>query len=218
MSPDPDTTPDGKSATPTETEIRSALEGLKKSSLSQARIAKAAKLLLDYHPILTDHMEPKDLINDAVVAILDGRRDWDRSRIDFPTFLIGVMRSLASNESRKAKETRPRYVRESDLEDSGTSDGREGFLASVPADTPTPENQLINEQDEAEADALIAIVRAQLSDDPDVLRVLELELDGVSKKAIRDRIGMESKRFWTIDRRIVRAFEAAAKWRNSHDQ
>lgn len=95
LSKDPGAKPDETPATPTETEIRSALEGLKKSSLSQQRVAKAAKLLLDYHPILADHMEPNDLINDAVLAILEGRRDWDMANVDFPMFLIGVMRSLA---------------------------------------------------------------------------------------------------------------------------
>lgn len=217
MSTDSDAKPDGQPAIPTETEIRSALEALRKSALQQQRVALAAKLLLDYYPILGDQMEPKDLEGMAIVAILEGRRDWDGSRVDFPTFLIGVMRSLAYNEARKAHETRPRYVRESDLDHPGTSDEREGFLASLPADTPTPEQKLIKDEEGAEKDALIAIIRAQVSDDPDAIRVLELELDGISKKEIRERLGMESTRFWTIDTRIVRAFKAAAKRRGNHD-
>lgn len=217
MSIDPDAKPDGQPEIPTETEIRSALEGLRKSAGLRQRVAAAAKLLLDYYPILGDQMEPKDLESMAILAIFEGRRDWDRSRVDFPTFLIGVMRSLAYNEARKARETRPRYVHEADLGPPQTSDEREGFLESVPADTPTPEMKLIKDEEEAEKDALIAIIRAQLSDDPEAIRVLELELDGISKKEIRGRLEIETTRFWTIDTRIVRAFKAAAKRRRNHD-
>jgi DNA-directed RNA polymerase specialized sigma24 family protein len=217
LSKDPGAKPDETPATPTETEIRSALEGLRRSNEQQQRVAKVARLLFAYYPILADNMEPGDLIHEAVVAVLEGRRDWDMANVDFPMFLIGVMRSLAYNEARKAHETRPRYVRESDLEHPESSDDREGFLASVPADTPSPEKELIKNEEEAEEEALLAIIQAQLSDDPEVMRVLELELEGVPKREIRERLRMESKQFWTIDRRILRTFEVAAKQRRNHD-
>ncbi len=76
---------------------------------------------------------------------------------------------------------------------------------------------MIKDEEEAEEDALLAIIQAQLSDDPDVMRVLELELEGVPKREIRERLRMESKQFWTIDRRIARTFEAAANRRRNHD-
>src|SRR5215813_8147516 len=38
-----------------------------------------------------------DLLSDAIIATLEGRRKWFKAKVDFLSFLKGVMRSLASH-------------------------------------------------------------------------------------------------------------------------
>ena len=46
----------------------------------------------------------------AAIAFLE-RRNWNKEKVDFTKFFIGVMQSLAYNEARKVAETQPQYVR-----------------------------------------------------------------------------------------------------------
>ncbi len=39
-------------------------------------------------------LSPEDLIQDAMMAILDGRRKWPKNRVDFVKLLLGVNQSL----------------------------------------------------------------------------------------------------------------------------
>src|SRR5688500_11722517 len=38
-----------------------------------------------------------DLLSDAIIATLEGRRKWIKANVEFVPFLLGVMKSLASH-------------------------------------------------------------------------------------------------------------------------
>ncbi len=40
---------------------------------------------------------PQDLLSDALIAVLEGRRKWHRSQVDIFTLLKGTIRSLSSH-------------------------------------------------------------------------------------------------------------------------
>ncbi len=47
-----------------------------------------------------------DILSDAIIAVLEGRRKWIKDNCDFMTFLKGVMRSITSHiRSGKAVDT-----------------------------------------------------------------------------------------------------------------
>src|SRR4030095_8155185 len=76
-------------------EIESAIQALKPGEL--VRIRKFA-----YRRYWTlgrrgAGMSPEDLIQDAMMAILDGRRKWLKGRVDFVKLLVGVIQSLSSH-------------------------------------------------------------------------------------------------------------------------
>ena len=82
-----------------------------------------------------------DILSDAIIAILEGRRKWVKDNCDFMTFLKGVMRSMTSH-IRKGKAVdafdtiAPNPVNEQD-------DG-EDFVERIPTQAPVdPERQLL---------------------------------------------------------------------------
>jgi hypothetical protein len=42
-------------------------------------------------------LNPEDLISSAILGVLSGQRGWDAERVDLPTLLCGVMRSVVSH-------------------------------------------------------------------------------------------------------------------------
>jgi hypothetical protein len=83
--------------------------------------------------------------------------------------------------------------------------------------TPDPEQALLEKEHEAERLTKIALLRAQLADDREIARIFELQLEGLSKREIRERLGMASTRFWTADRRLTRRIEQIIERLRTHD-
>jgi hypothetical protein len=66
-------------------------------------------------------VDPKEIFNEAIARVLDGRRHWQPRRVDFVGLLIGVIKSIEFEWREQAK--RPENpVLETDLSDSN-SDG-----------------------------------------------------------------------------------------------
>lgn len=201
----------------TESEIRTAIQTLSGAPEAQ-KIAVAAQFLLDKHPVLKATVEPADLIQDAFTAILEGRRKWSLKRVQFHWLVVGVMKSLVFNLTRKANETQPQLISESEFQDQDDSSGNKNFLENVPSSQATPEGIRIAIEDDAEEQAVIAIIRAQFEPGDDALKIFELLLDRLRKQEIKLKLGMDDKRFWAADRRLTRSIQTHATRRNNHDK
>lgn len=202
--------PKGPAAT--EEEVREALKALD-DELHQ-RLATAAKSILARHPRLTE-LGPRDLINLAAQRALEGRRKWYPEGIDFLGFVIGAMRSLASNATRIAAKTEIQTVSFEDLYLEG-EDGDREFLENVPSESLTPEEQLVEAEDQARQDAALLVVRAQIVGDAAASAILDLLLDGLQKREIRAKLGMTDTEFWSADRKLTRIIERAARLENQN--
>jgi len=83
-------------ATPaTKQEIEQAIE-----ALTTAQLVRLQKIAAYRHRSLGTRGAGRnegDLLSDAIIATLEGRRKWFKANVDFVTFIKGVMRSLASH-------------------------------------------------------------------------------------------------------------------------
>src|SRR5690349_5849511 len=76
-------------------EIEQAIEGL-----TEAELVRLQKIATFRHRSLGTRGAGRnegDLLSDAIIAVLEGRRKWFKEKVDFMGFLQGVMRSLASH-------------------------------------------------------------------------------------------------------------------------
>ena len=198
-------------------EVRDALRSL--SEPDHRRLTKAARLFMRFHPILAGEHEAGDLLQIAVLAALQGTRKWPKNRVDFVKFLAEAMRSIASNESRRLCEGMQTHTVPETEGRSADVDVREAdALESAVSSTSNPEQVLLQKEHDAERLTKIALLRAQLADDQEIARIFELQLAGLSKREIRERLGMDSTRFWTADRRLTRRIEQIIERLRTHDR
>lgn len=182
----------------TKEEILSAIENQIKNPSS--KISALAYWILNKHPSIKAHMSVEELLHETYIAAL-GSRTWKKSEIDFETFIGGVMRSLASNESRKAKHTLP------DITYFENDEKHESDLDTVTAEKiHSPEEAAIQREDAATNDEQLAKLRAMLG--PNELKILNMILEGeLPKSEIKITLGMTEKQFRAADRRLIRAIE-----------
>jgi hypothetical protein len=217
MASDEEPQPDPGEPVASPDEVRDALRGL--SEPDHRRLAKAARLFMRFHPALAGEYEAGDLLQMAVLAALQGTRKWPKNRVAFVKFLAETMRSIASNESRKLRKGMQTHTLPEGEGGSADVDVREAdALESTVSKMSNPEQALLQKEHEAERLTKIALLRAQLADDQEIARIFELQLAGLSKRAIRERLGMDSTRFWSADRRLTRRIEQLIQRLRTHDR
>jgi RNA polymerase sigma-70 factor (ECF subfamily) len=128
-----------------------------------------------------------DILNEAIVRILDGSRPWPR-RVPLLAFLSGVMRSICDDQWRKAR--RELLVRNGD----GCAPGAPGEEAAA---APDPERTLAAAQALAEVDRLFA-------GDPCALKVIAGLAEGFTPGEIRRMYGMTEPEYDTTRKRMRR--------------
>lgn len=198
-----------------EEEIREGLQDL--TPVEKRRLAKAARFLIARYPVLATRMQPGDLQGMAFEKLLDGSRPWPKQSLALVPFLVGSMKSIAYNEARKALNTEPQLVLESDLINPDSPDNTAGHLDSVASPDPNPEELMLHAEEEAFRKAIITLVTAKIGSDQEAVQILKLQLDGYSKADIRKMLSMSDDTFWSKDRKIVRAFESILERRKSND-
>jgi len=187
-------------------EVRDAVRNL--SDPADRRLMKAARLFMRFHPQLANHYEPRDLLHMAVLAALAGDRKWRKTRVDFVKFLAEAMRSIAFNEARKLKGgDQLHLVSEQELRIPGSEGRGHSPFENIADPSPGPENQLANREKEARLQTKLALVKAQLADDPEIAQIFEFQRQGISKRDIRHKLGMTDTQFWSADRKLARRIE-----------
>lgn len=182
----------------TDAEIRAEVEAQTRNP--SPRIYAAARAILNHHPKLKIHTTEEDLIGAAYSSVL-GERNWNKTKVDFIGHFVGVMRSIASDATRKATHTRAQLTyghEEFDEVDSVSTTEQDTDLS--------PEDILIANEEADEQEQRIEKLRELLVNDKDATSILNLLLEhGLSKSEIREKLGMHDKSFWAADRRLQRA-------------
>jgi DNA-directed RNA polymerase specialized sigma24 family protein len=140
-----------------------------------------------------------DLLSDAIIATLEGRRKWFKAKVDFMTFVKGVMRSLASHIRAGMALDAFHEIAPNPVNDE---DDTEDFVEQIPTQAPIdPERQLL-------AGDLDRQVREHFSDDPEVLLIYEAFLEKMKPAEIQSCLGLTEKEYNAAAKRLRRAVRA----------
>ena len=143
-----------------------------------------------------------DILSDAIIAVLEGRRKWIKDNCDFMIFLKGVMRSITSHiRSGKAVDTfdeiAPNPVNK--------QDNAEDFVEQIPTQAPIdPERQLL-------AHDLDKQIRERFKDDPLVLLVYEAFLEKMKPADIQSCLGITENEYNAAAKRLRRTVRGFAE-------
>ena len=208
--------PDAQAATAAQ--VLEAIETMTLGDAARLRGFAASKWRLRGH--LPDGRDGDDLLSAAAMTALAGKRRWNPSKVPFPTFLTGAMRSLA-NHARKARVTDILQVAlsESDLvtpEDAVPLDNISPVDPYVIGSaSPNAEDRMLQEQAQREACELISEFENSHNDDWEALLVIEAWRDGHDGRAIRDELGLSATEYETIVRRLRRKAKIFKRQRNA---
>ena len=164
---------------------------------------------------LPDGTDQDDLLARALKLIIEGRRRWNPNKVSFEGFLMGAMRSLASqSRSAKIKDA----LQGADLETNVTKDpdGPEEFH-TVASSSPDPEASLVQAEEQAAAQALLDEIYSHLGEDWQVRLVIDGWREGHAGPALRANLGLSEREYNTITRRIRRKVGPFREARRSPD-
>ncbi len=146
----------------------------------------------------------EDLVQEAIVALLEQRRHWNPKKVDFVGVVMGAIRSIASNYKAAAK--------------GGGFALPDSQLRSPDSDEDEEAVSLIgNYPDHSAGPEQVAIVSNMLSevyelfvDDPEALVIMDGWRDNMSGTEIIEALEIDRTAYETIARRIRRT--VAAHW------
>lgn len=149
-----------------------------------------------------------DLLQAAIVKVLDGTRRWNKDKVDFVGLLAGIIQSDASHAleryARGGAYMEP--ITESELAQI-TEEGDDcNPLDRIASNSKTPEVELIERESKREYADLVGRVLTMFQDDNQASEVLLHRLDGLNGPEIQKRMGLSKKEYATIDQRIRRGF------------
>ncbi len=183
-----------KEAAATRAEIEAEIEAL--TDDHWVRLKHSADIYVYKLGWKADGRTGDDLMQTALIQLLEDTRRWNKNKVDFFQFLIWAMRSISSNWANTYKKDKT-PVLEADLR----RENKEGKTFS-PLDhehdhTPNPENQLINRQILKKIDGLF-------NDDDRAQMVLEAWKEGCDHAGVRELWDLSQNEYNTIVRRIRR--------------
>lgn len=153
-----------------------------------------------------------DLLSDAVIAILRGRRKWFRENCTFMALLQGVMRSLASH-IRAGKPVDA--FDEIDPSLAGEPNNAEDFLEQLPIQGSVDPEQLLLARDlDKQARDLDKQIRERFADDFVVLLIYEALQDEMKPADIRSALDITENEYHAAAKRLRRAARSFVKGRS----
>jgi hypothetical protein len=179
-------------------EIQGAFEALSTEELYKLELAARACLPG------TEFRDPKELRNEVLVRAISGTRHWPHGEVDFVTFMIMTMSSIADGSRQSPAQRRTRSIDPTQLASVGS---REDSAAEAWA-TPSAEAVQVERDEDGERQSRAA-ADAQLIDkhfesDEGVQYLLMGLKDGQSASEIRDLMGWSSNEYATVRRRLRR--------------
>jgi len=190
-------------------EIAQGVRQLATDKLTLARLQRGALWVLMRTPMLRGACAPEDLLQTALLALLEGRRGWKRDQVDLVGLILGTMRSLAYNNERILRDTTVQTVPMVASAAGEDSDARHAEF-DAPSLALTPEEALLAHQDAAELDDRVNALRALWPLEDPARQILEHLLKGKTKRELRPLLDLSDKEYWSADRRLTRAIDAIA--------
>lgn len=191
-------------------EILRAIEGIGQGDLlrldqfARNRIARIG-------PTAACRREARDLFQEAVTRLMDGRRNWTPAKVDLVGCLLGIIQSIAS-------EWAADYSRNSADQDHAaleceyTSEARpESPFQKVPTDSLNVEQLAIEADIREERKALAHKLEEAFADDEDAGMVMLAWQDGMNGPAIQKELNWTEPEYRTVVRRIKRRAQNIAK-------
>lgn len=137
-------------------------------------------------------IEPEDLINETYKRFLEGKRQWKKGSNFFQTFK-GAMQSIADQEYQNEKKT----VSESRIK----NDKEYSIYESTPDETQNQEEEIIHKQ---EQENFKKISHNLLLDDEVAQNLLDLYLEGYTRKEIMEKLHINDRQYNTIYKKVHR--------------
>lgn len=184
-----------------------------KEPSAKRRLLKAAGYILQTTTILKGRCQPEDLLQEALYAVLMGRRTWKPNSVDFFGLLRGVMKSLAYNQDRSLMTKDKHVVPEAELMAKDEVADGEGLLVSYGNDEESPETLLLAAEKAAGEMGALVVLRAKFPP-PDLAgRILDklAERMGYTLAEIRVSLNVNDREFWSAHRRLTRSIDELNK-------
>lgn len=189
-------------------DVRKAIEALTDADFirlnryAENRIARLG-------PLAGTH-EADDLLQEAVLSLLEeGRRYWRPESVSLPNFLMGTMRSIASNWARKSASGQAPTLAADLVRLSNEGDEPPDFFDSIAAPDPSPEQQLMNNEYQTERE-LIQEIESLVKDDLMATVVLDGMKTSMKGPDIMKALGITEKELRAAQRMIQR--RVRARW------
>jgi hypothetical protein len=187
-------------------DVKHAVEALTREDTERIRQG-AQNRIYWIGPYAANGRNAQELVGEAYERILDGRRWWYKERVDFTQYLLGVIRSIASEwagyHERNKDENLPEFAQLESQLSKIDDDGKEIPPFDYVADTrPSAEQALIRADREAEDEALVKEIEARFAnDDKATMVILGIE-DGMDGPAIRAEFQISEQDYKATMRRI----------------
>ena len=173
--------------------------------LVSRRLQSAARHLLGLSKQVKRFSQPEDLLQDAIEAVLEGRRKWPKNRVDLKGLLIGVMRSMVSNQDRSLKTKHLDVTMEHELRPQGEN-LEPPNLEDMAATPETTESLILRKEEDAAKESMMLCLRSQYSAQSLHGLILERVKDGIPSHAeIREALGVADSAYWNAWKALMRA-------------
>lgn len=142
---------------------------------------------------------PEDLFSEAVIRLLEGKRKWQKSRVDIVELVIGVIKSISSHISEALPDDAfDDVVAYTAPDEEGDALDRRPARAAL-----TPEEELEARDLERDAEELDGRIREHFKGDEHALMVYEGLCENMKPAEIRD-CGLTAKEFDAARKRFER--------------
>lgn len=183
-------------------DVLAAYERLSTADLVRLRAYAELRVRIAGRAALGDR---EDLLNEALTRTLDGRRQWKKD-ISLTIFLIGVMRSISSNDWIAPFEKYGKYVlRDADLvvrEEDGLEDS---VIEQAKSHVASPEDGALANEDAAIYRGAMESLKEHFAGDRSTLDVIDGIMAGFTGPEIKELAGIEQKEFESTMKALRRA-------------
>ena len=194
-------------------EVSNAIDQM--SADGWAKVYAFAKNRARFMALYGGAVEESDLVQEAIAALLQERRTWKPSQVNFVGLLIGAIKSIASNH--KAKSLSSGYsTPESQITTTDDGDESEAPTALYADSRPNQEQTMIQCEREA-ADVLrVHELYGIFDSDKEARDVMDGWRDGMSGTEIMEVLEIDRKGYETIAKRIRRKSAGRGSKVNAH--
>jgi DNA-directed RNA polymerase specialized sigma24 family protein len=188
-----------KEVTATPEEVIRAVENLTDAELKKLNdYARMTVLALGRY---AGTIDANDLLQEAIQRVLGEKRHWKPAKVDFVGFLIGAMKSIASNWKAQAKRNPP-TIRESDFPEADEESPPSPFELARDS-RPEPLQELLD-SDLPTEEWLVEEIEALFADDTICSLILGAWRDGENGPTIMKTLELTRTQYDTAVRRINR--------------